>query len=265
MPVKQKQPVSEDVRVPKKGSRTIVEVSGLYKSFQVGQQTIPVLHGIDFTVPEDDFLIIFGPSGCGKSTLLHSLLGLEPPTQGSVRHFGVDIYDGKTEDDRAEFRKKNIGMVYQQSNWIKALNVIENVAFPLMLGGKGKEESLEEAGNMLKAIGMLDWGMHKPMDLSSGQQQRVALARALVTDPELIIADEPTGNLDFEAGQTLIHLLVDLSHLQKTVIMVTHDLEYLYCAKTALHMVDGRIKGIYRGEEKEKLQHELQYKKMSGV
>jgi len=218
-----------------------IEAKKVSKTFPVGRQAVPVLKDISFEVKKKQFVVIFGPSGCGKSTLLHIMLGLENPTQGEVIFFGRNIYQDLDEDGRADFRKKSIGMVYQQPNWIKALTVLGNVAFPLTLNGMAKPAALAKARRVLETVGMTEWASYVPTELSSGQQQKVALARSIVTDPEVIIADEPTGNLDFESGQELMKLLKELHSQGKTVIMVTHDLEYLSFAKQALQMFDGRI------------------------
>lgn len=244
---------------------TIISVQHVSKSFRVGTQDVPVLKDISLEVKPLDFLIIFGPSGCGKSTLLHTILGLEEPTSGNVYFLGKNLYDGISEDDRADFRKKHAGMVYQQSNWIRSLTVVENVAFPLLLLGQDKYQSLEKAQGMLKNVEMFDWQDYIPTELSSGQQQRVALARALITDPEVIIADEPTGNLDYESGQELMQLLADLNKTKSyTVIMVTHDLEYLNFAKTAIRMFNGKVVSMYSEKDKEKLMTEIKSKRGNG-
>ncbi len=234
-------------------STTIVEVKNISKSFTVGSQNVPILKDVSFAVKNDDFLIIFGPSGCGTSTLLHTILGLEEPTSGQITVLGQDIYAATTEDDRGQFRKVHVGTIYQQPNWIKALTVIENVAFPLSLLGVNKFEAIQKAAQILQTIGMANWVNYLPSELSSGQQQKVALARGLIINPEIIVADEPTGNLDFESGQELMKMLVNLNDEGKTIIMVTHDLEYLAFAKTAIEMFDGTIEGIYTGDEKNKL------------
>jgi len=244
---------------------TIISVQHVSKSFPVGAQNVSVLKDISFEVEPSDFLIIFGPSGCGKSTLLHTILGLEEPTSGRVYFLGKNLYDNFSEDDRSDFRKQHIGMVYQQPNWIRSLTVVENVAFPLLLLGQDKKESLEKARQMLKTVEMLEWQNYIPTELSSGQQQRVALARALITNPEVIIADEPTGNLDYESGQELMRLLTTLNKTRNnTIVMVTHDLEYLNFAKTAVRMFDGKIIGSYKGKEKEKLMKEIKSKRGNG-
>lgn len=220
----------------------IFDLKGISKTFNTKVSNISVLKDIGFKINEGEFVIIIGPSGCGKSTLLHTMLGLESPTEGSVVFLGKNLYRDMDEDGRSDFRKKHVGMVYQQPNWIKSLTVIENVAFPLLLLGWEKAKTLEEAGKVLKMLGMNEWENFAPTELSSGQQQKIAFARALVLDPKVIIADEPTGNLDYESGQELMELLSLFNKEKKrTVIMVTHDLEYLKYAKTQIRMFNGTI------------------------
>lgn len=249
---------------PAQDTSAIIEINNLKKSFKVGIQEVQVLKGVSAKVNYGDFAVIFGPSGCGKSTLLHIMLGLEPPTEGQIKFLGNDIYYNATEDSRSEFRKKHIGMVYQQANWVKSLTVRENVAFPLLLLGIDKPKALAKAYEMLRQVNMDEWGDYIPTELSGGQQQRVSLARALINNPEIIVADEPTGNLDFEAGQNVMKLFYELNKDSgKTVVMVTHDLEYIKYAKTAIRMFDGQIIGIYGEAEKDKLYEELSFKRIS--
>jgi len=250
---------------------TVISVEQLSKSFRVGEQDVPVLKNISLEVREGDFVIIFGPSGSGKSTLLHSILGLEPPSAGRVTLLGKDIYETKhsvsnTEDELSDFRKRHVGMVYQQANWIKSLTVAENTAFPLRLLGEEKQESLKKATAALVEVGMSNWAGYVPSELSSGQQQKVALARAMITGPELVIADEPTGNLDYDSGQDIMHLLALLNERRnRTVVMVTHDLEYLRFARTAVRMFDGEVAGVYGEHDKEKLMREVRSKRGNGA
>jgi len=207
---------------------------------------VEVLKGIDFAIKKGDFLIIFGPSGCGKSTLLHSLLGLEKPSTGETKVFDKDLYNC-SQDEIANIRKQYIGMVYQQANWIKSLRVAENVRFPLLLLGKNRDEADKVARQCLEKVGMINWADYFPMELSSGQQQKVSLARALINDPEVIVADEPTGNLDTSSGEELMKLLTELNKKGKTIVMVTHDLEYLVYGTRIIHMIDGVIDHEYKG------------------
>ena len=244
----------------------VINSHSLNKSFKIGVQQVDILKDINVRVDNNDFMIIIGPSGCGKSTLLHILLGLEPPTTGKVEFLGKDIFYLHDDDLRADIRKKHIGMVYQQSNWVKSLTVSENVAFPLMLLGMDKVNAMKRAMEQLEKVNMQEWATFVPTELSGGQQQRVSVARALVNNPSLIVADEPTGNLDYAAGQDIMKLLYDLNTSGgKTIVMVTHDLAYLTYSKTAVRMLDGRVVGTYRGEEKEKLMSELQYKRSDAV
>lgn len=218
-----------------------IQTEKLIKTFEVKSSRIPVIKDVTATIWEGEFVVVTGPSGCGKSTLLHVLLGLETPTQGNVSFFGQDLYRHLDEDGRTELRKKNVGMVYQQPNWIKALTVLENVMFALRINGETDEAARKKSQDTLQMVGMLDWQDFMPTELSSGQQQKIALARAVITNPKVIIADEPTGNLDFKSGEELMQLLKKLNDAGKTIVMVTHDLEYLTFASRSLIMFDGKI------------------------
>ncbi len=246
-------------------SQSLVDVREIKKSFFVGKQEINVLRGITFTIDQGEFAIIVGPSGCGKSTLLHTILGLEEPSSGEIIFLGENIYNNTDEDYRSNFRKKHIGMIYQQPNWIKSMNVVENVAFPLILLGMEKEQASQRALELLTQVNLLDWANYMPTELSGGQQQRIALARGLANNPEIIIADEPTGNLDFQAGQNVMQLLSDLNTKQgKTVIMVTHDLEYLRYARKAVRLLDGKVEQIYTEDTIHELVSEVKTKRGVG-
>ncbi|MBD3280746.1 ATP-binding cassette domain-containing protein [Candidatus Dojkabacteria bacterium] len=242
----------------------IIEVINLHKSFDVAGGVVKVLKDISFQVKLGEFIIIHGPSGCGKSTLLHTILGLEKPTKGKVKAFGHDVYANYTEDMRADFRKKHIGMVYQQSNWVKSLSVIENVTLPLTLLGKPKSARVKKAEQILQSLKMLEWKEYRPSELSSGQQQKVALARAIISEPEIIIADEPTGNLDYEAGKELIEMLKAMSSQNnRTVLMVTHDLEYLQIADKAISLLDGEVQQIYNPKSNGHQINQMKFKKIA--
>ncbi len=219
----------------------LVVADGIRKSFLVGTQTVEVIKGISLKIAKGDFAVIFGPSGCGKSTLLHTLLGLEQPSDGKVYVDGKDYY-GMGDDEIVRFRKNNIGIVFQQPIWIKSLNVLENVCVPNRLRGLSLEEAEEKAMVALKKVKLEDWHGYHPNSLSSGQQQRVSLARALTIDPLILVADEPTGNLDTVSGDELMELLRSLNQDEgRTVIMVTHDLEYLRYATKLFHIIDGLL------------------------
>lgn len=237
----------------------LLKVEKIKKNFLIGGQTIEVLKGIDLEMTRGDFGIIFGPSGCGKSTLLHTILGMEKPSEGKIYFDGVDLY-ALSEDEIVENRKNKIGVVFQQSIWIKSLNVLENVSFPNRLSGMLKSEAENRAMEFLKEVKLEAWSYHQPSELSSGQQQRVSLARALTTDPIMIVADEPTGNLDTASGDELMNLLSDLNKKKgKTILMVTHDLEYLKYANRLYHIIDG-LK-VEEGEGIDKMMKDLKTKK----
>ncbi len=242
-------------------SEITIKVDNIDKSFNVADGKVDVLKKISFDILDSEFAIIFGPSGCGKSTLLHTILGLEQPTGGAITVLGRNVYTNYSEDNMAEFRIHNIGMVYQQSNWIKAINVVENVAFPLAILGYEHTERINKAKKLLDSLHLLPWAEYHPYELSSGQQQKAALARALIGNPRIIIADEPTGNLDYEAGEELISLFKDLSTTQgKTILMVTHDLNYIKHANKAIRMLDGEVVEIFEPKNGESSHEILKYK-----
>jgi len=241
--------------------KTIIEVKGVKKDFLVGGQTVNILKGVDLKINKGDFAVIFGPSGCGKSTLLHTILGLERPTSGQIIIDGTDIY-AMDEDGTVRFRKEKIGVVFQQSIWIKSLNVIENISFPVRLKGKNKKEAEDIALEKLKIVKMENWAYNHPSELSSGQQQKVSMARALTTDPLIIVADEPTGNLDTVSGDELMAFMSKLNKEHgKTIIMVTHDLEYLRYANRLFHIIDGVKAEEFEGEAAKKAPVSMRSKK----
>jgi len=221
----------------------IIETVDLNKEFHIGDRMLPVLRGIDLEIYDGMFAIVYGPSGCGKSTLLHTILGLEQPTTGIVRVDGIELFK-MGENERANFRGKRIGMVFQQANWIKSLNVVDNVALPLNIAGWTEEKAKKKAINVLQLFGLKRLAERQPGELSGGEQQRINLARALTTDPQIILADEPTGNLDKKAGLELMTLLKSLNEKSnKTIVLVTHNPEYYRYASQLLQMEDGQIIG----------------------
>lgn len=222
--------------------KNIIEIENLSKTFKVGNNKNLVLNSINAAITQGDFVIIFGPSGCGKTTLLNTIIGLEKPSDGKILINGHNIYK-MSQDKRANFRAKKFGMIYQQSYWIKSLNVLENVALPLIIAGFDFQEALHRAKRVLSAVEMIKFSNHIPTQLSGGQQQKVSLARAIINTPELIIADEPTGNLDYKAGLELMNILERINKKAgRTIIVVTHNTDYLKkYGDYKISMLDGKI------------------------
>jgi putative ABC transport system ATP-binding protein len=234
---------------PKKDSKPLISVTDLNKQFNLKSGQIEVLHDINFSIPEESFTIIFGPSGSGKSTILNVLSGLEQPTQGRVIIDGQDLY-GLDADQRAYFRAHTIGIVHQDNYWMNSLNVLENVAMPLYLAGSPRESALAVALDSLRRVGMDSYKNYLPTVLSGGQQQRVSMARALVATPKLILADEPTGDLDSKNGQMIMDLLLYFQReLKRTIVLVTHNLEYLPLSDNQLYILDGKIMAAQRNQK----------------
>lgn len=225
---------------PAASPEVLIDLKDVYKDFPMREQIIHVLKGIDFQVTAGELVVVFGPSGSGKSTMINIAMGLESPTTGTSLLLGEDVSIA-TQDERAILRKYKVGVMTQQSHWIKSLDVLGNVAFPLILQGKSRLEAYKKALMQLARFNMTDWRTFIPTELSSGQQQKIGLARALITDPKLIIADEPTGNLDFESGNQLSNLLLDLTKEGRGVVMVTHDLENVHFATRVIRIFDGKI------------------------
>jgi len=226
----------------------LIKTKDLRKSFYVGlPNEVEILKGINIEINKGDFVIIFGPSGCGKSTLLHTLLGLEPPTGGEITLEAESLYEMK-EDQRANYRRHKVGIIYQQPLWISALNVKGNIDFTLKLLNLDDEKINARVEEVLSMVGMQDWRDYRPKELSSGQQQKVSLARALAINPVLIVADEPTGNLDTISGKQLIEQFNEFNKKGITIVMVTHDLEYLKYANKVIHMIDGMVVEQYVGK-----------------
>jgi putative ABC transport system ATP-binding protein len=224
--------------------KPVVKLSGVAQSFTVGDETVNVIHGADFEIKPGSFNILYGQSGSGKSTLLNILSGLQRPTKGSVVFNGKDIYNLRS-DDLAFFRANEIGIVYQQNYWVNSLNVVENVSMPLYLQGYRKAEAEAEALKMLKRINMDSYAKKYPTLLSGGEQQRVAMARAIVNSPSVVIADEPTGNLDNTNGDMIMDFLVNYQAvLGHTIILVTHNMEYLTLADHLLNIQDGDVRDM---------------------
>lgn len=226
------------------GNVVLIDVKNISQSFTVGDETIPVLKDINFTVSDNTFNIIYGPSGSGKSTLLNILTGLQKPTSGEVNFGGENPYEFRP-NDLARFRANKIGFMYQQNFWVKGLNVLDNVSLPLHFLGYDRRKAHPLAMMSLERINMGSYAKKFPLFLSGGEQQRIALARALVNDPLFIITDEPTGSLDSTNGDMIMQLLKDCrDQFRRTIILVTHNMEYLPLADRLIHIQDGTVQNI---------------------
>jgi putative ABC transport system ATP-binding protein len=223
----------------------IIEARGLEQTYRSGGRPLTVLHGVDLDVAAEEFIAIVGPSGSGKSTLLGLLAGLDTPAAGTVTLAGQSI-NRMSEDERARFRAKYIGFVFQTFQLIPTLTAIENVLVPLELsaGSNGAAARRGHATELLERVGLAERATHYPAQLSGGEQQRVALARAFANRPQILFADEPTGNLDTSTGQTIIDAMIELNRaLRTTLVLVTHDTELASRARRVIRIAGGRIVG----------------------
>ncbi|NQE06744.1 putative ABC transporter ATP-binding protein [ANME-1 cluster archaeon GoMg1] len=218
----------------------MIRTENLTKVYQMGDAEVYALHDVNLEIQEGEFIAIIGPSGSGKSTLLNMIGCLDTPTSGAVFIDGIDT--GKlSENGLAEIRREKIGFIFQQFNLVHTLNALENVALPMFFAGVKRETRLKRAEELLANVGLGDRIYHKPSEMSGGQQQRVAIARALSNDPEVVIGDEPTGNVDTETGNTIIDILEGLNKEGRTVVVVTHDAEIAARVGRTKRMRDGRV------------------------
>ncbi|WP_174221077.1 ABC transporter ATP-binding protein [Tepidanaerobacter syntrophicus] len=218
----------------------MIQLEDIYKIYKLGDTEVHALDGITLGIEQGEFIAIVGPSGSGKSTLMNILGCLDTPTEGSYLFEGKDM--SKLSDDQlAIIRNKHIGFVFQSFNLLPKLDAVENVEVPLTYAGKKGPARRERAVKMLEIVGLGDRIHHKPKELSGGQQQRVAIARALSTDPPVILADEPTGNLDTKSGTEIMQILKELNKSGKTVILITHDINIAKQAQRNVHIQDGKI------------------------
>jgi putative ABC transport system ATP-binding protein len=230
-------------------SRNIVRVSGVTKTFKLGKIDVTALKGIDLEIAAGEYISIMGPSGSGKSTLFNMIGGLDKPTTGKVFIDEVDIAQLDAYE-LAWLRCRKIGYIFQTFNIIPVMTALENVTLPMTFAGMNNDRAVEKGLQLLKLVGLGDRFSHKPFELSGGQQQRVAVARALANDPAIILADEPTGNLDLTTGEEIIKLLKQLSRERKvTVISATHDLKMLNVSDHVVWIRDGRVDKIESREE----------------
>lgn len=227
----------------------VIEVKELYKLYKVGDEIVRALNGVNFSVNKGEFCSIVGTSGSGKSTLLNMLAGLEKPTKGSIVIAGKSI-EKLTEEELIAFRREHVGFIFQSFQLMSSLNAIENIALPLSFMGMAKEVREKKAKEMIRLVGLLKHQKHLPTQMSGGQQQRVGVARALVVDPDIIFADEPTGNLDSNTSREIMDLMKKVVKEQgKTIIMVTHDDNLAKEADKIIHIKDGNIISIKENKE----------------
>lgn len=244
--------MAEEIIEQKNDRIPIIEVKNLYKIYKVGTTKVYALNGVDFSIYKGEFCAIVGPSGSGKSTLLNMLAGLEKPTKGEVVIANTHI-ERMTENQLVAFRRKQVGFIFQSYNLLQTMNAVENVALPLSFRGIPKKERNEIAKKYLRLVGLEKHMKHKANEMSGGQQQRVGIARALAVSPQIIFADEPTGNLDSKTTLEVLNLMRKIVREQnQTLIMVTHDTHLATYADRQFHIVDGKILKIEEQHHDEK-------------
>jgi len=219
----------------------LIKIQDVWKTYKLGEVDLTVLKGVSLVINKGSFVAIMGPSGSGKSTLLHILGGLDVPTKGEV-FLDKENITKLSEDDLAEIRGQRIGFVFQQFNLLHNLTALENVMLPMIFQGVDQKKRIERAKNLLINLGLEKRFFHKPGELSGGESQRIAIARALSNDPEIIVADEPTGNLDSTTGERIMDIFIDLHRNQKkTIIVVTHDPNIADYTEETINIKDGEI------------------------
>jgi len=221
-------------------TQAFIEVKDLRKIYQMGETQVKALDGVSIEVPQGAFVVLMGPSGSGKSTMLYLIGGLDTPTSGSITIDGEAI-EKMDENTLAVFRREKLGFIFQSFNLISSMTAEDNVSFPLRFGGVGRKERHERAQKLLTMVGIGNRMGHKPTELSGGQQQRVAVSRALINDPQLILADEPTGNLDTKTGHEIMSIFDEISSSGKTIILVTHEPDIAKHASRVIHILDGLV------------------------
>ena len=232
---------------PPKEPSAVIRVKDLYKIYRVGETKVRALNGVSFEIPKGEFVAIVGTSGSGKSTLLNMLAGLEKPTKGEILIGNVHI-EKLTEKQLVAFRREKVGFIFQSYNLLNTMNAIENVALPLAFRGVPKKERLKKAREYMELVGVDKQEKHMPNQMSGGQQQRVGIARALVVKPQIIFADEPTGNLDPKTSEEIMKLLEEINERGTTVLVVTHNREIVNAMKKRVITMN---KGVIVNDEKE--------------
>lgn len=219
----------------------IIQATGVRKSYNAGAGNVAALRGVDFAVEQGEMVAIMGPSGCGKTTLLNCLSGLDEPSSGEIIIAGTNL-KSLSDRQRTAYRARQMGFIFQNFNLLPVLSAVENVELPMLVSGMGGRKARKRALEMLEIVGLADRARHRPAELSGGQQQRVTVARALVNNPAIVWADEPTGNLDGEAAESVMDLLCTLNQEQgQTLVLVTHALEVGARASRIIKMRDGLV------------------------
>ncbi len=229
----------------------IIELKDVCRYYQLGDEEVKALCDVDLQIKRGDFLAIVGPSGSGKSTMMNLVGALDLSSHGDIFLDGQNI-EHLPESELAQIRGKKIGFVFQTFNLIPTLNVLENIALPMIFHGVKKEERIKRAEEIVKEVGLTHRKNHLPKELSGGERQRVAIGRALANDPEVILADEPTGNLDSHTGLGIIKLFVELNKKGKTIILVTHNLDLIKYSQKVLKIADGKVI-----EQRKVIQHKI--------
>lgn len=219
----------------------VIKTVNLSKTYTIGKIEVNALSNVNIEIYSGEFIIFFGPSGCGKSTLMSLIAGLQKPSSGKILIRGEDLAD-LDKDGLAKYRRSKIGMIFQNFNLINTMNVLENIALPLAFAKINKKRRLQRAENLLEVVGLKDYKSYTPSELSGGQQQKIAIARSLVTNPWILLGDEPTGNLDSKSANEVMRLLISLNRKsRRTVILITHNPDYLEYADRVFYMKDGKI------------------------
>jgi putative ABC transport system ATP-binding protein len=221
-------------------SENVIEIDSLTKIYKTGKTDFKALNEVDLKIRKGDFVAIMGPSGSGKSTLMNIIGCLDRPTSGTIIVDGVNI-STVDDNDLAVIRGRKIGFIFQKFNLMPSMNALKNVALPMVFLGGSKADRDQRAFELLGKVGLTNWATHRPSELSGGQQQRIAIARALVNGPSIILADEPTGNLDTKTGEQIMELLVALNREGKTILLVTHAIALKRFANRVINMLDGEV------------------------
>lgn len=238
--------------------QALIQVRDLFKIYRVGASRVHALDGVDFDIRRGEFCAIVGTSGSGKSTLLNMIAGLEPPSHGLIRINKTNIV-GMTEQELVAFRRQHVGFIFQSFNLIQSMTALENVALPLIFRGEPKKLREKKAAVVLHLLGLAQHMYHRPSEMSGGQQQRVGIARALVVNPEIIFADEPTGNLDSKTSKETMDLIQNISKKHnQTIMMVTHDEQLAEYGDRIFRIRDGKIVDVKRGSKRYELRQQAE-------